>query len=129
MKRILFLLFLTFLTVFTSFRGNSQQASDSSSVRKDCSQKDIFDVVFPKNDFPKPIVVERKLRILAIPTISYAPVTGLQLGAGATLSWNWGRELSTRLSAGMIQAVWTTERQFIVQAKNCLLYTSPSPRD
>lgn len=63
-------------------------------------------------------VYERKLRILAIPTISYAPVTGWQFGAGASISWNWGKKPATRLSAGMIQAVYTTERQFIAQIKN-----------
>lgn len=117
MKRIHFLLALLVFSVLLCLHGNSQQLPDSIAHKQDCFQKDIFDVISRKKIFPRP-VIERKLRVLAIPTLSYAPVTGLQLGAGASLSWNWGRDLSTRLSAGMVQAVWTTERQFIAQIKS-----------
>lgn len=105
------------LLLLNNISGFSQQDSLIQTSKKDCVQEDVFDVFFPSKHIPLP-VIERKLRILAIPTISYAPATGWQFGAGASLSWSWGKHPSTRLSAGTVQAVWTTERQFITQIKS-----------
>jgi len=117
MKPIIFPVLLILLIFGTIARSRAQNNPDSSASKPDCVQEDIFDVVFKKEKLPG-ITVKRKFRILAIPTISYTPVTGLQLGAGGSLSWYWGKKPKTKLSAGLVSAVWTTERQVILQVKN-----------
>jgi len=106
-----------FVLLGIGFQGKSQEISDSLTKNKDCQQEDVFDPIFRKKSFPE-FPTKRKLRFIAIPVISYAPTTGVQFGAGASLSWPWGSDPSTLLSAGMVQAVWTTENQVMIQLKN-----------
>jgi len=117
MKQAFLSMILVSLLLGITFQGKSQKVSDSSNKIKDCQQEDVFDLIFTKKkilEFP----TKRKLRFIAIPVISYSPTTGIQFGAGASVSWPWGSDPSTRLSAGIIQAVWTTERQVMIQLKN-----------
>jgi len=110
-----FILFL--LLLGTNFQGSSQELSDSLIKNKNCQQEDIFDLIYKKKSFTE-FSIKKKLRLIAIPVVSYAPTTGIQVGAGATISWPWGFDPSTNLSAGIFQAVWTSERQLIIQLKN-----------
>ncbi|MEI6455268.1 MAG: BamA/TamA family outer membrane protein [bacterium] len=95
----------------------AQEGADTLSKKKECQQEDVFDLLWKNRNFLD-IPSEKKLRFIAIPVISYAPTTGFQLGAGASVSWPMGRDSLTRLSAGIAQAVWTTEKQVIVQLKS-----------
>jgi len=110
------LIILLFLMGFI-LASTAQSTSDSTHDQKDCRQEDIFDLIWKKNKFLDSLN-EKKLRFIAIPVISIAPTTGLQLGAGASVSWPMGRDTLTKLSAGIVQAVWTTKKQVIVQIKS-----------
>jgi len=117
MKLAILFLLLFLLLLGINFQGKTQETTDSLSKIKDCQQEDILDLIFKKKRFNE-FSTKRKLRIIAIPIISYAPTTGVQFGAGGSISWPWGSDPSTRLSAGMAQGVWTTEKQVIIQLKN-----------
>lgn len=112
-SQIILVLFL----LIVCFQGKSQEVSDTLTKSKNCQQEDIFDVIFKKKPSTE-IPMKKKLRLIAIPVISYTPTTGVQIGAGASITWPWGSDPSTNLSAGIFQAVWTTERQVIIQLKN-----------
>lgn len=117
MKLVFLPLCLFSLLLGINFQGKAQVVPDSLAKRKDCQQEDIFDLIFRKEPFTE-FPIKNKLRFIAIPVVSYAPTTGIQIGAGTSVSWPWGSDPSTRLSAGIAQAVWTTEKQVIVQLKN-----------
>ncbi|MEI7499912.1 MAG: BamA/TamA family outer membrane protein [Bacteroidota bacterium] len=77
-----------------------------------CVQKDIFDVL-SKKKLQAPEIPSRKVRAIILPLIASSPATGIQLGAGSSLSWSIGPNPLTKLSAGSVQVLWTTERQLI----------------
>ena len=89
-----------------------RQFADSAASDTLCYQQDIFDVLTRKK-IKAPEIPTRKVRAIILPFIAYSPSTGFQFGTGSSLSWTFGKDPVTRLSAGSVQLVWTTERQFI----------------
>jgi outer membrane protein assembly factor BamA len=53
-----------------------------------------------------------------LPYVGYNPVTSIQIGAGASLSWYLGDPPKTKLSAATVSAQVTFNRQVIIQAKS-----------
>jgi len=117
MRLFILHIFLITLLYGTNICAKTQIPPDSTEKKTECVQKDVLDLIFKKNIVPG-ISTKRKFSIIAIPVLSYSPTTGVQIGAGASLSWPWGRDIITKLSAGIIQVVWTTEKQIIIQVKN-----------
>ncbi|MDP1624049.1 MAG: BamA/TamA family outer membrane protein [Bacteroidales bacterium] len=109
-------IFFFSLSVFWNFSHaqglNQPTASDSVITTPDCQQLDIFDVLTRKK-LKVPEIPSRKIRAIIIPMVAYTPATGMQFGAGSSLSWTIGRHPRTNLSAGSVQVLWTTERQLI----------------
>ena len=94
---------------------------DSLTTIENCPQKDIFDIL-TKQKLQAPEIPSRKVRAIILPLIAYSPVTGLQLGAGSSLSWTIGRNPLTNLSAGSVQLLWTTERQLISYIRTSMFF-------
>jgi hypothetical protein len=92
--------------------SSHHRAPDSLSTIAVCPQKDIFDIL-TREKLQAPEIPSRKVRAIILPLIAISPATGLQLGAGSSLSWTMGRNPLTNLSAGSVQLLWTTERQLI----------------
>jgi hypothetical protein len=96
--------------------------TDSLSRSQACYQKDIFDIL-SKKKLQAPEIPSRKVRAIILPLIAYSPATALQLGAGASLSWTLGRNPLTKLSAGSVQLLWTTERQLISYVRTNMFFS------
>lgn len=106
--------------------SNGQEAmrpkvSDSLNFIDYCPQKDIFDIL-TKEKIQAPEIPSRKVRAIILPLIAYSPATGLQLGAGSSLSWTIGHKPSTKFSAGSVQLLWTTERQLISYIRTTMFF-------
>ena len=99
---------------FTCFGQEIARSQSVDSLSSDtlCVQQDIFDVLTKEKIQPLEIP-SRKVRAIIIPLIGSSPSTGLQFGAGSSLSWTFGKHPLTRLSAGSLQLLYTTERQLI----------------
>lgn len=89
-----------------------QVTNDSLGYKTGCMQLDIFDILTRKK-LHAPEIPARKVRAIILPLVGFSPGTGLQLGAGSSLSWTIGHKPLTNLSAGSVQVLWTTERQLI----------------
>ncbi|MCX6268311.1 MAG: BamA/TamA family outer membrane protein [Bacteroidetes bacterium] len=85
---------------------------DSLSTIAICPQKDVFDIL-TKEKLQAPEIPLRKVRAIILPLIGYSPATGVQFGLGSSLSWYIGLNPLTKISAGSVQLLWTTERQLI----------------
>ncbi|HNY01924.1 MAG TPA: BamA/TamA family outer membrane protein [Bacteroidales bacterium] len=85
---------------------------DSASWVGPCPQQDIFDIL-TREKLKAPSIPSRKARAIILPLIAFTPATALQLGAGASVSWTIGKKRRTKLSAGSVQVLWTTEKQLI----------------
>ena len=96
-------------------------APDSLSTIAVCPQKDIFDVL-TREKLHAPEIPARKVRAIILPLIGYSPATGLQLGAGSSVSYYAGRNPLTNLSAGSIQVLWTTQRQLIAYIRTSMFF-------
>jgi hypothetical protein len=94
---------------------------DSLSTIAVCPQKDIFDIL-TKEKLHAPEIPSRKVRAIILPLIAYSPATRLQLGAGASLSYTIGLNPLTKLSAGSVQLLWTTERQLISYIRTSMFF-------
>jgi hypothetical protein len=77
-----------------------------------CFQEDVFDIL-TKKKLKAPEIPSRKVRAIILPLIASSPATGLQLGAGSSVSWTFGKNPDTKMSAGTVQLLWTTQRQLI----------------
>jgi len=95
---------------------------DSPRDSVNCHQMDIFDVL-SKKKIQAPEIPSQKVRAIILPLIASSPATGLQLGAGASLSWSMGRNPLTKLSAGSVQVLWTTERQLISYIRSTMFFS------
>jgi len=130
MARTIFLTLILLLLQFACYRvtyatpatADTIPAKDDSLEKKrDCVQKDIFDILFKKqNTKTKP---HKRVTILGMPYVSYSPVTSFQLGIGGTISWRLGDPLKTNLSAATVSGIVTTKQQLIIQVKSNL-YTN-----
>lgn len=117
-------IFISFGIVHFSFGQltGERLTPDSLLPQPDCLQKDIFDIL-TKQNFQIPEIPSRKVRAIILPLIAYSPATALQLGAGASLSWTLGRNPLTKLSAGSVQVLWTTERQLISYVRTNMFFS------
>jgi len=88
------------------------QADSAAWFREQCPQQDIFDIL-TKEKLRAPEIPSRKVRAIILPLIAYSPVTGVQFGAGSSISWTIGKNSLTNLSAGSVQLLWTTQKQLI----------------
>jgi outer membrane protein assembly factor BamA len=96
----------------------------SVNLSTDCVPKDFFDLFKRSSDtVVKP---PKKVNIVVLPYIGYNPVTGIQFGAGGTLSWHMGRHNTTSLSAVKIDLQYTTKNQLIMQLKSNLFLADNS---
>ncbi len=94
---------------------------DSLGAGYECQQEDIFDIL-TKEKLRAPEIPARKIRAIILPIVAYSPSTSLQLGAGSSLSWSIGRNPFTKLSAGSLQLLWTTERQLISYVRTSMFF-------
>ena len=92
---------------------------DSLSTIDSCPQQDIFDIL-TKKKLQAPEIPSRKVRAIILPLIASSPATGLQLGAGSSVSWSMGNNPDTKLSAGSVQVLWTTQRQLITYIRTTM---------
>lgn len=95
---------------------------DSLSTVALCPQQDIFDIL-TKEKLQPPEIPSRKVRAIILPLVAYSPATGVQLGAGSSLSWTLGRNPLTKISAGSVQLLWTTERQLISYIRTNMFFS------
>ena len=86
-----------------------------------CPQQDIFDIL-TKEKLHAPEIPARKMRVILLPLIAYSPATAFQLGVGSSMSWSIGRNPLTKLSAGSVQVLWTTERQLISYIRTSMFF-------
>jgi len=94
---------------------------DSLSTIPVCPQKDIFDIL-TREKLQAPEIPSRKVRAIILPLIGFSPATRLQLGLGSTLSWTVGRNPLTKLSAGSVQLLWTSQRQLIAYVRSNMFF-------
>ncbi len=87
---------------------------DTVKLKKNCQPRDILELILKK-----PLLInqneEKRFNIIVIPFLGYTPATGLQFGAGAAWTLKTSIGTNTKLSAGMLQAYYTTEKQLVVQ--------------
>jgi hypothetical protein len=115
--RVILIFLLSTFAFLTPGQGqNGQMGKDSAGSVVHCRQQDIFDIL-SKEKLTAPEIPTQKVRVIILPIIGYSPTTGLQIGAGSSLSWSMGLNPSTKLSAGSVQLTWTTERQVIFQVR------------
>jgi hypothetical protein len=82
---------------------------------KDCQPKDILEIIWNK-----PLLdqnEEKWFNIIVIPFLGYTPATRLQFGAGASWTLKTSIGTNTNLSAGMLQAYYTLEKQLVMQLR------------
>ena len=101
----------------TLTRHEQVSNTDSAATPAPCHQGDVFDL-FKKSDLSAPVIPTRKLRAIILPLIASSPGTGLQFGAGSTLSWTIGKNPITKLSAATVQVLYTTQQQLISYIKS-----------
>jgi hypothetical protein len=119
-----YVLILTLLGFTQVSRGQEStviRERDTLASGSDCFQQDVFDVL-TKKKLQAPEIPSRKVRAIILPLIAFSPSTGLQLGAGSSLSWTLGRNPGTSLSAGSVQALWTTEKQLIAYIRTSMFF-------
>ncbi len=120
--RIIFIFISLILSVSALGQEHITQAiPDSLSTIAICPQQDIFDIL-TKEKLLAPEIPSRKVRAIILPLIAFSPATGLQLGAGSSLSYTVGRNPHTNLSAGSVQVLWTTERQLIAYIRTNMFF-------
>ena len=95
---------------------------DTIAPNPGCYQLDIFDVL-SKKKMQAPEIPSRKVRAIILPLIASSPSTGLQLGVGSSLSWSIGHKPATKLSAGAVQVLWTTQRQLISYIRTTMFFS------
>jgi hypothetical protein len=118
-----FFIFIPLVSVSLSYGQDpgNRMVSDSLTTIDNCPQQDIFDVL-TKKKLQAPEIPARKVRAIVLPLVAYSPVTGWQLGAGSSVSWTIGRNPLTKLSAGSVQVLWTTERQLISYIRTSMFF-------
>jgi hypothetical protein len=126
MRHAIFGRILIFILFGLANYSNGQKAvhdvkPDSLTTVAVCPQQDIFDIL-TKEKLQAPEIPSRKVRAIILPLIAYSPATGVQLGAGSSLSYTIGRNPLTNLSAGSVQVLWTTERQLIAYLKTGMFF-------
>ena len=112
---------LGFVNISCGQNSVLHSSPDSLSTLEVCPQKDIFDGL-TKEKLHAPEIRSRKVRAIILPLIAYSPATGVQLGAGSALSWSIGHNPLTKLSAGSVQLLWTTERQIISYVRTNMFF-------
>jgi outer membrane protein assembly factor BamA len=119
------LIFITSALINVSMGQETTFHSDPDSLTTIpvCPQKDIFDIL-TKEKLQAPEIPMRKVRAIILPLIGFSPATGLQIGAGSSLSWYIGRNPNTKLSAGTVQLLWTTERQLISYIRTNMFFNN-----
>ena len=111
--RFLFIFISLGMVKFSPGQGTAGRVtSDSLQPAGSCPQQDIFDIL-TKKKLQAPEIPSRKVRAIILPLIASSPSTGLQLGAGSSVSWTIGNHPVTKLSAGSVQVLWTTKKQLI----------------
>lgn len=111
-RYIFFLQLLGFAFISQGQETGVPAIPDSTKDYIECQQEDVFDIL-TKEKLHAPQIPARKLRAIVLPLIAYSPATGFQFGAGSSLSYTIGHNPLTKLSAGSVQLLWTTERQLI----------------
>jgi hypothetical protein len=120
--RIIFFLFALGSMNLLQAQESYPSATGDTSVNSDgCRQQDIFDIL-TEEKLQAPEIPARKVRAIVLPLIAYSPATGLQLGAGSSLSWTIGKSPFTKLSAGSVQLLWTTQRQIISYIRTSMFF-------
>jgi hypothetical protein len=126
MKTIFRSLFIFILIVMTSSSFGQEPGKelkrDSLPATPECQQMDIFDVL-SKKKMQAPEIPARKVRAIILPLIASSPATGLQLGAGSSVSWSIGLNPLTKLSAGSVQVLWTTKKQLISYIRTTMFFS------
>ena len=121
-SRYFFIFILTGLAGFSRGQETSSgSAADSAALVPECVQQDVFDILSRKK-LQAPEIPSRKVRAIILPLVAYSPATAWQLGAGSSLSWTIGRKPLTKLSAGSVQFLWTTERQVISYIRTSMFF-------
>jgi len=128
MMRFISGIIFLFITLVYSCRAFAQDTvrpgvGGAQTVTDTCPQQDIFDIL-TKKKLQAPEIPSRKVRAIVLPLIASSPGTGLQIGAGSSLSWTIGRKPITSLSAGQVQVLWTTERQLISYIKTNMFFNN-----
>ena len=116
MRKLWLLLFLFILPGISA-----QVIPDSIAADTSCPQQDLLDL-FRKSKPKAPQIPLRNVHAIVIPLIGSTPSTGFQFGAGSTLTWKFGKTPETKLSAGTVQAVWTTEKQLISYIRSTMFF-------
>jgi hypothetical protein len=104
--------------------ATAQRVNDTiTGNQKDtcCPQKDMVDLLFKKKN-PFLSKSARRIRVIALPFIAYDPATSVQLGAAGSFSLQMGKPEYTKISAGIISALYTLKQQFIVQFKSNIFF-------
>jgi len=121
LKNNIFLLF--FLAMFVGLLANpvslSGQPKDSIPEKvkkqKDCTQKDIGDVLRRGKEKTKP---PRKTMLLVLPNIAYNPVNGFTAGVAGSAGFYLGNRETTRVSSIGFNAAVTTKHQLLFFIKS-----------
>ena len=126
MRQTIFRLIFLFISLgFVKFSHGQEKSlqviPDSLSTIAACPQKDIFDIL-TKEKLQAPEIPSRKVRAIILPLIASSPATGIQLGAGASVSWSIGHNPLTKLSAGSVQVLWTTKKQLISYIRTTMFF-------
>jgi hypothetical protein len=100
----------------------SRSIPDTAISAENCRQQDIFDIL-TKTKLQAPEIPSRKVRAIILPLVAFTPVTGFQFGAGSSVSWTIGRNPVTKLSAGSVQVLWTTQRQLISYVRTNMFFS------
>ena len=120
--RYIFILISLGLYIFSFGQESGRYpVPDSLNTVPVCPQQDIFDIL-TKEKLQAPEIPSRKVRAIVLPLIAYSPATGVQLGAGSSLSYTIGINPLTKLSAGSVQLLWTTERQLIAYIRTHMFF-------
>lgn len=108
----------TILLILYSLFSNGQpiySISESSKKEKDCTQKDIGDVLRKGAKSTKP---PRKTMLLALPNVSFNPVNGFLMGVAGSAGFYLGNKETTRVSSIGFNAAYTTKNQFLSFVKS-----------
>lgn len=110
-----------FLLLFVLKGISAQVITDTVASDTVCPQQDFFDL-FRKKKPKAPQIPIRNLHAIVLPLIGSTPSTGLQFGAGSTMTWKLGKAPGTKFSAGTVQVLWTTEKQLISYIRSTMFF-------
>ncbi|MCX6246009.1 MAG: BamA/TamA family outer membrane protein [Bacteroidetes bacterium] len=108
---------LIFILCQLALLNYAQEKVDTVSRKKDCQQKEIWEILFKKK-VPKPVDTTRKTNIFLLPYVAYNPTKGFQIGAGGSITWYVGKLRATKQSAASFGAEFTSNNQKLFQFKS-----------